>query len=347
MKIAVIGDPHMGKRQYRTDENNFNKYEHAGYKAFDEYVDKIIEEKPDLVVIPGDIYDKPNPPVLAMTKYFMGINRLIEAGIEVMAIEGNHDFSFINRNNKCSAAEMAPHTYYADYEIKTVVIDDILFVMMPYLYDTDANIEAYLQKCKDIAVNSDCPRKVLVTHGVTEKYYKDSFIPDKMMFPDDTVEEFNFVIIGHIHTPFAYKQKDTVVLSPGAMIDYQAYTDRTGITIIDTDTWHFNKIKIKTPHIIKRNCDESNINKILENVTEDIYHLSFKGDTSVIDNDLFIEANKKSIQLAIEVVTEETVEETTEKKPTSLIDIYSWVATHYKDYSEYFEAVKEARTGER
>lgn len=342
MKIALWSDLHIGRRMYRTDENNINKFEQAGYKALDQNADIIINEKPDLIINGGDIFDVANPSVLAMNKYAKVQRKFKSAGIPTMTILGNHDFSFPNRKSKCSAPEMAHHTYFADYEIQTVEIDGILFVMMPYIYDTDANIEAYLKQAEQVALDSTCKKKILVTHGVTEKYYKDSLISDKIMLSDKLVGLFNLVVIGHIHTPFAYKQKDTLVISPGSLIDYQAHTDRTGPSFVDTDDWSVKRIKVKTPHIIKKECTEADINEVLKNVTEDIYHISFKGDSNVIENDLFIEAKNKTINLVIEVVQEEETVDETKKKAIDDEDIITWVAKNYPDYKESFEKAKEA-----
>ncbi len=339
MKIAIWSDLHIGRRMYRTDENNYNKYEQAGYRALTECTNAIINERPDLLINAGDIFETANPSVLAMNKYAQAQRKFENENIPTMTILGNHDFSFPNRASKCSAPAMAHHTYFADYEIKTVIIKGILFIMMPYIYDTDDNIAKYLEQCENIARESTCEKKILVTHGVTEKYYKDHFISDHIMLSDSLVELFNLVIIGHIHTPFAYIQKNTLVLSPGGMIDYQADTDRTGPCIIDTDSWSLRKIKIKTPHIIKVNCTPANINDVLKNVTEDIYHITYKGDTNAIDNDLFIEAKNNTINLVIDVV-EDVVEEKVEKKLS--LDIFKWVAENYPDYVDSFDKAKEA-----
>lgn len=339
MKLAIYSDLHIGRRMYRTDENNYNKYEQIGYKTLMHNVHVIKKFHPDLVINAGDIFDTPNPSVLAMNKYFQAQKVLETEGIPTMTILGNHDFAFNNRRNNCSAAEMATHTYFADYEIKEVIIDDILFVMMPYIYDTPANIENYLQQCMDIARNSTCTKKILITHGVTEKYYKDSFVSDPIMLSDELVELYNLVIIGHIHTPFEYKQKNTLVISPGAMIDYQAYEDRTGPIILDTDNWDYKRLSIKTPHIIKKSCTPENINDVLENVTEDIYHISYDGDTNVIDNDLFIKAKNKSVNLVIDVV--QHIEETEDKKTLTTLDIYEWVGKNYPEYVNTFNKAKE------
>ena len=260
-----------------------------------------------------------------------------------MTILGNHDFDFKNRRTKCSAAQIIDHTYFADYEIKSVEIDNILFIMMPYIYDTDENIAKYLQSCQDIASESNCSKKILITHGVTERYYKESLIGDKMMLSDELVGLFDLVIIGHIHTPYNYKQGKTLVISPGAMIDYQAYEDRTGPIFLDTDNMKFEKIKVKTPHIIKKNCTEKDINDVLSSITEDIYHITYKGDANEINNDLFIKAKNIAVNLVIDVF-EDDVSDNEEESESTLLGLLDWVNTNYPDYSAVFRQVMEGDT---
>ena len=76
MKLAIWSDLHIGKRQYRTDENNYNAFEWCGYKALKENVKIIKDEKPDLIINAGDTFETPNPSVLAMTNYFEAMNEL-------------------------------------------------------------------------------------------------------------------------------------------------------------------------------------------------------------------------------------------------------------------------------
>lgn len=340
MKLAIWSDTHIGKRQYRTDENNYNAFEWQGYRALKENVRIIKEEKPDLIIHAGDIFETPNPSVLAMTNYFEAMNELRD--IPTMTILGNHDFSFANMANKCSAVSMATHTYFADYELKVVEINDICFIMMPYIYGKAEVIANYLNSCRKAALDSTCSKKILVTHGVTEKYYKDSLISDPIMLSDGLVKLFDLVIIGHIHTPYDYYQDNTLVLSPGAMIDYQAYEDRTGPIILDTDTMKWHKIKVKTPHIIKLNCTDKDINEKLKNVTEDIYKITFDGDVNVIDNDLFIAAKNKAVNLVIDIVKHEVESDENVTEASIALNIYDWVKENYPEYDGIFIKAKEA-----
>ena len=132
--------------------------------------------------------------------------------------------------------------------------------------------------------------------------------------------------------------KKTLVISPGSMIDYQAHIDRTGVIFLDTDTMKFEKIKVKTPHIIKKNCTEQDINDVLSNVTEDIYQITYEGDSSVIDNDIFIKAKNIAVNLVIDVIKKDEVEDK-EKEITNL-DFISWIKTNYAEYTDIFEKAR-------
>ena len=178
MKLAIWSDCHIGRRQYRTDENNINKYEQEGYRVANEYADVMIKENPDLIICAGDVFDTPNPSVLAMNKYAKVQMKFDRAGIPTMDILGNHDFSFPNRRSKCSAAAMASHTYFADYDIKTVEINDILFIMMPYIYDTDENITNYMKVFTYVSVLN------FMSCGLTMYILLKDIYGHRMLFPE-------------------------------------------------------------------------------------------------------------------------------------------------------------------
>ncbi len=107
MRFAHIADTHIGIRQYNLDER-----EEDFYKAFHESVDKIIECKCDLVIHSGDLFDEPRPPVRAMVEARDGIDRLLEAGIPIFAVAGNHDILM-------RKGALPPHALYKKLEVLT------------------------------------------------------------------------------------------------------------------------------------------------------------------------------------------------------------------------------------
>lgn len=342
MIIAAQADLHYGKKMYRTDENNHNKYEAATYKAGKEFTQIIVNRKPKVVVNAGDSFETAEPSVLALTKFREMQQSFEDNGIITLTINGNHDFKFANRKNRCSAPDLVPNTYFADYELASHQIDDVFFILMPYIYDKEENIQAYIEQVKELAKSKTGVKKVLITHGVTDKYFRENFVDDPIRLTDDFISLFDCVIIGHIHTPFEYRQGNTLVISPGALVDYQANCDRTGPIFINTDDWTYERVLVKSPHIVKVECDETNINSVLESVTNDIYQIHFSGDPSVIDEALFMEARNKTVNLIVDVAKpEDKAEAETKAKKQFILNPYVWIKDAHPEMAKRWDEARE------
>ncbi len=94
MKLAHIADPHLGVRQYhRQTMAGVNQREADVANAFRAAVDGVIEARPDLVVVAGDLFHTVRPTNAAIVFAFRQFQRLREAlpGTPVVLIAGNHD----------------------------------------------------------------------------------------------------------------------------------------------------------------------------------------------------------------------------------------------------------------
>lgn len=85
MKFIHLADLHLGRR--------INAYSLLEEQAdiLQKIIDIIAEEKPDFVLIAGDVYDKAVPPVDAVTLLDSFLNRVVALGAGVYLIAGNHD----------------------------------------------------------------------------------------------------------------------------------------------------------------------------------------------------------------------------------------------------------------
>jgi DNA repair exonuclease SbcCD nuclease subunit len=96
MKILCTGDLHMGRRASRLppglDERRFSAT--AMWGEIVEFADR---EKPDFVVLTGDIVDRANRFYEAYGPLENGLRRIAEAGIPTYAVAGNHDFDVLPR----------------------------------------------------------------------------------------------------------------------------------------------------------------------------------------------------------------------------------------------------------
>lgn len=343
MKLAVISDLHLGQRMYRTEDGYLNKYEKAGYKAFEDNIRAIIKEQPDIIIYCGDIFDTGNAPILALEKFKVGLSKL--RSMTNLIILGNHDFNFNNKLNDCNAVDLVisdNNIILADYSIKTYEKDNFLFVLMPYLYAKQIDLEDYFQNCLSIARSSNACHKILITHGVTDNYVQRfPELQDKFLLSDELVNAFDEVFIGHIHKSFDYVDNGTLVVSPGALINYQEDHNTTGPVIMEFDQFgnriDYRKINIETPYLIKRELNEKTINPFLSKVTNKIYNITYNGDISKIDNDLFIKAKSKAINIVIALKQVENLNTTEIQDCGSFFD---WIKNTYPDKLSVFQNAK-------
>lgn len=87
MRILHTADWHIGKRLGRLDRQT--EYE----QALDEVVSIARDQKVDLVVAAGDLFDRANAPLESMGLVVDGLIRLADAAGKVVAMPGNHDSS--------------------------------------------------------------------------------------------------------------------------------------------------------------------------------------------------------------------------------------------------------------
>lgn len=79
-------DLHLGYAQYGLEERreDFDR-------AFKELVDKVIELKPDFMIIAGDLFHQARPSNATLEMAIRNFSRLREAGIPALTVDGSHD----------------------------------------------------------------------------------------------------------------------------------------------------------------------------------------------------------------------------------------------------------------
>ena len=86
MKFAHLGDCHLGGwRQPELNDLNFRSFQFA--------LKKCLSEKIDFILIAGDLFDSPYPPIETLKQTFEEFKKIKEFGAPVFIIAGSHDYS--------------------------------------------------------------------------------------------------------------------------------------------------------------------------------------------------------------------------------------------------------------
>ena len=214
MKLIHLSDLHLGKRV-----NEFSMLEDQQY-ILTEILQIIDREKPDGVMIAGDVYDKSVPSAEAVALLDDFLVRLAKRDLQVFLISGNHDsperMAFGGRLMAQSGVHLAP---VYDGKVSPITLTDnygpVNLYLLPFLKP------AHVRRCfpeREILTYTDAlaaaieamgvdpaQRNVLVTHqfvtGAARCESEESSVGGTDNVDVSVFEPFDYVALGHIHGP--------------------------------------------------------------------------------------------------------------------------------------------------
>ena len=214
MKFIHTADLHLGK-----SVNGFSMLEDQRHIL--STIGKIIgEQKPDALLIAGDIYDKAVPPEDAVQLFEEFLEDVSGKGIEVFAISGNHDsavrFSFGSELMKKSGIHFA-HPFCgrsAPVELHDE-FGEVCIYMLPFVrpasvrkYFPGKDIDSYekaVECCVDSMGVDVSKRNVLIAHqfvtGAQRSDSEEISVGGLDNISADVFDDFDYVALGHIHGP--------------------------------------------------------------------------------------------------------------------------------------------------
>lgn len=176
MKIIHTSDWHIGKIV-----NEFSMIEDQKY-ILNRLIDLIEKEKPEVLIIAGDVYDRSIPPVEAVELLNETLsNLIIDKKVKVLAISGNHDGG---ERLSFGSQILEKHGLYIAGR------DDELYKQV-VVKDGEKNVNFYLVPYKDPALT----RKILDKKEIKSHNDAMKFVVEKIK-DNINYEEVN-ILVGH------------------------------------------------------------------------------------------------------------------------------------------------------
>lgn len=216
MKLFHLSDLHLGKRVYERslveDQRN----------ALNKIAELVANEKPDAVMIAGDVYDRSMPSEEAVALFDDFLYELSCLNTKVLIISGNHDsaerLGFGGRIMNRSGVFLSPEFNRANYErvLKPVVLNDeygeVNFYMLPYISPAvvravqDSEISGWNEMAESVFSDmhiDPSKRNILIAHQfVTGAKRCDServSVGGADNIDYEVFEPFDYVALGHLH----------------------------------------------------------------------------------------------------------------------------------------------------
>ena len=220
MKILHTSDWHLGRTLHKVD-----LHEHQA--AFlDWLVDLVEAEGVDVVVIPGDVYDRAVPAVSSVTLLDRALGRLADTGATVVLTSGNHDSpERLGFGRSLMRAGIHLLTDLPGIEHPVSVEDehgDVLFFGLPYLEPDRARTElaregeeplprsheavtrAALDRVREHAAARPGARTVVLAHtfvtgGEASDSERDLSVGGVDSVPAGVLGGIDYLALGHLH----------------------------------------------------------------------------------------------------------------------------------------------------
>ena len=304
MKIMHLSDLHLGKRV-----NEFSMLEDQIY-ILNEIINIIDEQKPKVIILAGDIYDKPIPPAEAVELFDDFLYKLSKRNLYVFIISGNHDsperIAFGSRLFDRSGIYLSP-VYKG--KISPICIDDkygkINFYMLPFIkpvnvrrFFPDAEVYTYTDALSTVIsdMHIDTAQKnILITHqfvtGSSRTESEDVSVGGSDNVDADIFNDFDYVALGHIHRSQSCGSEYIRYCGTPLKYSFSESKDIKSITMLDIK----EKGNIKLDFIpltplrdmveIKGSYNELMLKSFYENtsLTDDYVHITLTDEEDIPD----------------------------------------------------------------
>ena len=266
MKILHTSDLHIGKYIGTYDLKEDTEY------VLNQVVDTAIRERVEVVLISGDVFDRPNPSEEAIKMYVSFLKALLDKNIKVIAISGNHDSGI-----RLSAYKnILGKGYFVEGEfnspMRKVSLNDeygpVNFYMLPFftpfIVKSNLKLEKGLENY-DLAMDEiikrenidTSQRNIILAHqfvagfkfGGSEEDFSYSNGDEKNVagvgiISLDKFQNFDYVALGHIHKPQKIS-RETIRYSGTLLIYKTSEIDGPDKSVVIIDLKEKGNIEVK------------------------------------------------------------------------------------------------------
>ena len=303
MKIIHLADLHIGKRV-----NEFSMIDDQKY-ILNQILEIIDKEKPDAVIIAGDVYDKQVPSIEAVELLDSFISDISKRKTTTFIISGNHDSAerLAFGSSLMAMGKIYISPVYNGKISKYTLKDDFgsaNFYLLPFVkpshvkrFFPDEKIESYTDAIKVVVDNLKLDTSeinILIAHqfvtGASRTESEEISVGELDNVDASTFEDFDYVALGHIHRPQKIGTERIRYCGTPLKYSFSEVNDTKSVSIIEINSKEdFNLRTI--PLIPKRDMrkirgtyEELTTKNSYENTnTDDYIHVTLTDEFNVAD----------------------------------------------------------------
>lgn len=303
MKLIHLSDLHLGKRV-----NEFSMLEDQEYILI-KILNIIDQEKPDVILIAGDVYDKSIPSVEAVQLLDSFLEKLAEKKQQVFLISGNHD-SPERLDFASGLIEMSGIHISSIYQekIRPFTLEDeygpVNIYLLPFIKPAhvrnifpDETVETYTDAVR-VSVEhmgvDPSERNVIVTHqfvtGAVRSESEEISVGGSDNVDASVFDVFDYVSLGHIHGPQKIGRNTVRYCGTPLKYSFSEVKHQKSVTVVEL--FEKGNVEIRTVDLIpKRDMRElrgsyqelTNKKNYEGTALEDYLHITLTDEEDVLD----------------------------------------------------------------
>lgn len=301
MKFIHLSDLHLGKKLHQMSLLEDQEY------ILEEILTVVRKEKPDAVLIAGDVYDKIYPPAEAVALFDRFLVALAEEDCRVFVISGNHDsperIAFLGRLTKQAGVYLSP---VYNGEVEGITLEDefgkVKVWLLPFIkpihvrhFYAGEEIADYTQAMETAIRHMHvdfAERNLLVAHqfvtGAARSDSEELAVGGLDNVSAEVFSAFDYVALGHLHRPQWVGRKEVRYSGTPLKYSFSESEDKKSVTVVELK--EKGQIKIREYPLIPR---------------RDVIRL--RGEFSRLMKTEEIEEDKKKAYVQITLLDEEDV----------------------------------------
>lgn len=246
MKFIHLSDLHIGKTLKEYDLTCDIQH------ALKQVEDAVRREKPDGIIIAGDVYDRSSPSEAAIALFDDFLCRLSKSGNKIYMISGNHDSDervaycapILENSGVCAAPKfdgnIKSYSLYDEYgEVKIHLLPFFTPTEARKIYDNEEiknYNDAVSAAVKSIDIDKNI-RNILVTHqfaaGASVCDSENKTVGGTENVDASVFTDFDYVALGHLHRPQCVSRETVRYCGTLLKFSLSEINDKKSITVVE------------------------------------------------------------------------------------------------------------------
>lgn len=192
------------------------------YNSFKKVVDFVVENKPHLFLVSGDLFDSINPRNPVRTRVLQAFRKISSEGVKIFVIGGNHDMPRSQEEGMSPLSEIEAAGYavffsgFKEFHVEHLNIGgfDVAVTGLSYDPTLDASVNPLRYYNLKIPLEGDINIAMLHYNFSGFKIPKSWVAPT--ITPEDIPEGLHYLAMGHLHSYSNRVVKGASIVYPGS-----------------------------------------------------------------------------------------------------------------------------------